>query len=146
MALTFTPLKSTKAGALCMAAALSMAVTPAQAAELPKAPTSGSSLALIEGFSTSTYDTESDVSEWRRCGFYGCRRGWRGRRGVRAGDVIAGVAILGGIAAIASAASNNRRRDREVVVVERDRRDDDYRYERERDRDERDRYDRDYDR
>lgn len=40
--------------------------------------------------------------------------------------MIAGAAVIGGIAAIASA--NNRRRDRDVVVVERDRRDDDRRF------------------
>ncbi|MDY7098852.1 MAG: hypothetical protein SXU28_11995 [Pseudomonadota bacterium] len=109
--------------AMGMAAALSMAASPAGAAELPQAPATGSSLALIDGFSSSTFKPGSELNEWRRCGWRRCyRRGWRGRRGVRTGDVIAGVAILGGIAAIASAANNNRRRDREVVVVERDRR------------------------
>ena len=38
--------------------------------------------------------------------------GYRNRGRVRAGDIIAGVAILGGIAAVASAASRNRDRDR----------------------------------
>ncbi len=114
--------KSRTAGAAGMAAALSMATaTPVSAAELPQAPVTGSSLALLGGFSTSVYDARADVSEWGRCGWRGCyRRGWRGRRGASAGDVLAGVAIIGGIAAIASAA-NNRRRDRDVVIVERDR-------------------------
>lgn len=91
----------------------------------------GPGVALADGFRSSAYDPAAQVSDWRRCGFFGCRRGWGGgwgrRRGVRAGDVIAGAVVIGGIAAIASAASNNRRRDREVVVVERDRRDDDRR-------------------
>ena len=97
-----------------LVAALSMAA-PVQAADLPQQiPASGSSLALMEGFSTGTYDAKADVSNWRRCRWRGChRRGWRrGRRGVSAGDVLAGAVIIGGIAAIASAASNNRR-DRE---------------------------------
>jgi hypothetical protein len=128
-------------GALGLAAALAMAA-PASAAQLPLAPTSapatGSSLALIEGLSTSTYNPAAETAEWRRCGWRGCwRRGWRGgwrggwgrRRGIGVGDVVAGAVIIGGIAAIASAANNNRRRDREVVVVERDRRiDDDRRF------------------
>lgn len=88
----------------------------------------GSALVLANGFESSSYLPGADAADWRRrCGFFGCRRGWRGRRGVRAGDVLAGVAIIGGIAAIASAANNNRRRNRDVVVVERDNRDDDRR-------------------
>ncbi|NBC87902.1 MAG: hypothetical protein GVX90_00105, partial [Alphaproteobacteria bacterium] len=75
-------------------------------------------------FDWSTYDAEADTADWRRCWRrWGCR-GWRGRgrRGVDAGDVLAGVLVIGGIAAIASAASNNRReRERDVVVIERDR-------------------------
>lgn len=47
-------------------------------------------------------------SQWR--GGWGDRR-WRGRnRGVDAGDILAGVLILGGIAAVASAATNSARR------------------------------------
>lgn len=98
----------------------------------------GMTLSLADSFSSSSYNSAAQNADWRRrCGLFGCRRGWRGRgwrgrRGVRTGDVIAGVAILGGIAAIASAANNNRRRDRDrdVVVVERDRRDDDRRNDR----------------
>ncbi len=115
--------KSRTAGVAAMAAALSMATaTPVSAAEIAQAPVTAASLSLIGGFSSSAYDPGTQVSEWGRCGWRGCyRRGWRGHRGARAGDVLAGVAIIGGIAAIASAANNNRRRDREVVVVERDR-------------------------
>lgn len=56
---------------------------------------------------------------WNGGGWGG--RGWHRDRGVDGGDVLAGILILGGIAAIASAASNAQR-DREVV------RDGDYRY------------------
>ncbi len=42
--------------------------------------------------------------------------------------MLAGAVVIGGIAAIASAASNNRRRERDVVVVDRDRRNDDRRF------------------
>ncbi|MEP0190680.1 MAG: hypothetical protein ABJP70_08660 [Erythrobacter sp.] len=95
--------------ALGLAAAASMASTPAFAADTPEgliAPQERS--ALFADFDSSTYDAESDVSEWR----YRNRRYRRGR--VRAGDVLAGVLIIGGIAAVASAASkNNKRRDRD---------------------------------
>ena len=123
------------AGALGMAAALALSA-PASAASgvptAPVAPASGVTLSLADTFSTNPVRTGVQTSEWRRCGCFGCRRGfrrgwrgrgWRGRRGIGIGGVIAGAAVIGGIAAIASA--NNRRRDREVVVVERDRRGDD---------------------
>lgn len=115
-------------------AAASMAFTPAQAqaADVAAQETLGYTASYLSqingaGAGNSVVLPGSDtVFEHHRY------RGWRGyrgyrrhRRGVRAGDVIAGVAILGGIAAIASAASNNRKRERDVVVVERDR---DYRY------------------
>ncbi|MEM7666123.1 MAG: hypothetical protein AAF250_09745 [Pseudomonadota bacterium] len=106
-----------------MAAAASMASTPTFAAEPPAGlvKTSGSSAAFMQ-FDTTTYDSDTDITEWRRgWGRRGWRRGWRRRGGIRGGDVLAGVLVLGGIAAIASAASNNRRRDRDVVIVERDR-------------------------
>ena len=51
---------------------------------------------------------DESASQWR--GGWGDRR-WRGRnRGVDAGDILAGVLILGGIAAVASAATNSARR------------------------------------
>jgi len=110
-----------------LSAAVSMTAVPVSAAELPDnlvRPAPGGS-AFMADFSSSTYDAEADTADWRRCWRrWGCRgwrgRGWRGRRGVSAGDVLAGAVIIGGIAAIASAASNNRR-ERDVVVVERDR-------------------------
>ena len=128
------------AGYAGFVAAASLAFTPAQAmaAETAAGGAFGYSNAIhaqfAEGqggtFGAITYDADAQNAEWRRCGWRGC---WRGhRRGIRGGDVLAGVLVLGGIAAIASAASNNnRRRDRDVVVVERERvrndRDYDYR-------------------
>lgn len=84
------------AAASACAAAFVMAATPASAVELPAAPA-----ASPHGVS-SVY--ESDFAEnhhWRR---------YRGRDRVGVGDVIAGVLILGTIAAVASAAG--KRRDR----------------------------------
>lgn len=105
-------------------AAASMATTPAFASEIPSGlvvqPTGGS--AAFMQFDSSTYDSDTEIAEWRRgWGRRGWRRGWRRHRGVRGGDILAGVLILGGIAAVASAANNNRRRERDVVIVERDR-------------------------
>ncbi|KPP94953.1 hypothetical protein [Erythrobacter sp. HL-111] len=114
-----------------LAAALSLTAAPVSAAELPgnlvRPAASGS--AFMADFGSGAHDAGVDTAEWGRCwGRWGCR-GWRGRRGVRAGDVLAGAVIVGGIAAIASAAANNRRRERDVVIVERDRvRYDDRRY------------------
>ncbi|MEL6529995.1 MAG: hypothetical protein AAFQ27_08525, partial [Pseudomonadota bacterium] len=106
-------------------AAASMASTPAFASEMPSGliTQSAPGSAAFMQFDSSTYDSETDISEWRRgWGRRGWRRGWRRhRRGVRAGDVLAGVLILGGIAAVANAANNNRRRERDVVIVDRDR-------------------------
>ncbi|TRD12836.1 hypothetical protein FGU71_11010 [Erythrobacter insulae] len=76
--------------------------------------------AVFTDFDHSIYDGDAEVSEWGRWG----RRGWRRNR-VRGGDVLTGVLILGGIAAIASAANSNNRRDRDI----------DYRRERTNDRD-----------
>jgi hypothetical protein len=52
------------------------------------------------------------------------RHRWHHRDRVDAGDVIAGIVLIGAIAAIADSAGKSRERDRD-----RDRRDDDYRYE-----------------
>lgn len=136
--------QSRLAGISGVIAAASLAFTPAQAQAAEIAPTGTAGYAT--GFIASTTANNGNANplgtlgapsvpgadtaqEWGRWGWRG-RRGWRGhRRGVRGGDILAGVLVLGGIAAIASAANNNRR-DREVVVVERDRvreRDYDYR-------------------
>ncbi len=108
------------------AAALAFAASPAAAAELPRAP----SYAPLSSFAPSAYDARADVNAWGgwgggwRRGGWG-RGGWGGgwrRRGPSAGEVLAGVAIVGGIAAIAAASNNNRRnRTRDVVVIDRDR-------------------------
>ncbi|MBV7266738.1 hypothetical protein [Erythrobacter ani] len=128
-------LSKSRTGAVAgLIAAISMTATPAAADDLPRLPASvGSS--IYADFDHSAYDGEFESGEWRRWGRRGWRRGgWHRRRGIRGGDILAGVLILGGIAAVASAANNNRRhRDRDVVIV--DRRDRDY-----------DRRDRDYDR
>ena len=92
-------------------AALSMVSTPALAADLPqgmvKQDAQGS--AVFADFDTTTFDSDTDVSEWRGRGW---RHGWRRHRRVDAGDVLAGVLIIGGIAAIADAANKRDRRER----------------------------------
>jgi hypothetical protein len=115
-----------------------MALTPAQAEAAEVAPlgTAGYAtgfLAQTTALNTASgplgplatpgSDSVQEYRRWRR----GWRRGYR-RRGIRGGDILAGALVIGGIAAIASAASNNRRRDRDVVVVERRVRDRDYDY------------------
>jgi hypothetical protein len=98
-----------------LAAAVSMAATPATAAELPTEPSN------VTYVAPGVFAADSEnVERYRRYR----HRYHRHRRGVDAGDVIAGVLILGGIAAIASAASNNDRdrryRDREYRNRDRD--------------------------
>jgi hypothetical protein len=92
-------------------------VSPAAAATMPET----GPATLSAAFDHSRFDPASASADWR-CRGWGCgwghRRGWRRNR-VDAGDVLLGAAIIGGIAAIASA-NNNRTREREVVVVERD--------------------------
>ena len=90
--------------ALGFAAALSTIATPAAAAELPLA-SSRASAAVAPVVSSN--DQNAQGYRWDR-GRY--RHGHRHRTSV--GDVLTGVLILGGIAAVASAASrNNRARD-----------------------------------
>ncbi len=118
--------QSRMAGAAGLLAAASMAFTPAQAqaqaAEAaPVAPMASHTLfqqGAGEHFDSSRYDSEAETGEWRGRR-YGWRRGHRRhRRGIDGGDVLAGVLILGGIAAIASAASNkNERRYEERRTV-----------------------------
>jgi hypothetical protein len=98
-----------------LVAAVSMAVTPAAAAEIP----SGSSNHIYSD--PVAFDADSENVQRHRYYRY---RHHRHRHGVDAGDVIAGVLILGGIAAIASAASNN---DRDRRYRDRDYRDRNYR-------------------
>lgn len=122
-------------GALtCFAAAASMAITPAYAAEaMPTvAPAQGS--AFGADFSkVSPYDTGVDHHEADESEYHRRYRRYRRNR-IDGGDVLAGVLILGGIAAIASAANNsNERRAREERRRYEERRYDDRRYDDRRD-------------
>lgn len=70
---------------------------------------------------------EAHGGGWNRGGWGG--RGWhRDRGGIDGGDVLAGILIIGGIAAIATAASKAEKRNRELPE------DDGYRYRPEQDR------------
>ncbi|WP_086617373.1 hypothetical protein [Erythrobacter tepidarius] len=116
MALTFRALAL--AGAL---AGTTISAAPAAAAIEPAALAGFGP--PVSAFDHSRFDPASTSTDWR-CWGWRCRgwghHGWRRSR-VDAGDVLIGAAIIGGIAAIASA--NNRRvRERDVVIVERDRR------------------------
>ena len=93
------------AGPAGFLAAIAMATAPAAAADLPSV--SRPDLRIASGVLGSDAVT---AEGWRR---------HRHRDGIDAGDVLAGVLIVGGIAAIASAASNSQRN--------RDYRDDRYR-------------------
>lgn len=105
----------TLAAAPAMLAAISMTSTPASAAELPQ---------LVSAIPTHVdavpvFDPEnSQTAEHRRY------RRYRYRRGPDAGDVIAGVLIIGAIAAVADSA---RKRDRDRDYRDRDYRERDYR-------------------
>lgn len=107
-----------------IAACLSMVATPALAASLP-APARSVEVMPVTGGWKPADDTVQD-RRWDRRGWYPYYgRYHRHRDGIDAGDVLAGVLILGGIAAIASAANNaeKNRRERE----DRDYRDERYR-------------------
>ena len=89
-----------------LGAAGAMLVTgfaPAMAAPVPV----GSGTADYSALADLAWDQGDEQAEqWRG----GWRRGWRGRnRGIDGGDILAGALILGGIAAVASAASNSSR-------------------------------------
>lgn len=119
----------TRIGALVgMMAAASMAASPAYAAEFapasaPEGTAFGVTFDIMSPFETGVYDSEAENSEYHRR----YRRYRRNR--IDGGDVLAGVLILGGIAAVASAASrsNERRRYEERRRYD-DRRYDDRRY------------------
>ncbi|MGB3796033.1 MAG: hypothetical protein WA957_06980, partial [Alteraurantiacibacter sp.] len=107
------------ASTAAIAAALSMAATPVAAAEMPMiaAPT-GTHLQVNTG-------DVGKVNQYRRY-----RRHRHRDRGIDAGDVVAGVVVIGALAAILGSSSNNRDRDRRDQRRERvrydDRRDGDY--------------------
>ncbi len=111
---------SKSAGLAGMAAAISMAATPAHAAEFSDLSSAG---AAVPFATPGVFDAEAvNANGHRRY------RGYRHRR-AGVGDVLAGVLIIGGIAAIASAASKNRDNDRyrDRDYRNRDYRDRDYR-------------------
>ncbi len=93
------------AGATALAAALSMAATPAAAAELPVATASVTNAVKAEVLPVGA----EDANQWSR---YRPYRHRHRDRGVDAGDVIAGVAVVGVLAAILSSSNRNRDRDR----------------------------------
>jgi hypothetical protein len=99
-----------------MFAALSLIASPAAAAEFP-ARTASQAFYTTNIGPLGSVAGEADAPGYGR---YGCRYRCR-HRGVDAGDVVAGVLILGGIAAIASAVNNDKRKRRpDVVIIERD--------------------------
>lgn len=116
------------AAAAALLASCSVAATPALAASLP-APASTAAPVSVGGWKPAD-DTVQD-RRWDRSGWYPYYgRYHRHHDGLDAGDVLAGVLILGGIAAIASAASNaDRARDERYRDYRNDsNRNDDYRY------------------
>ena len=100
-------LSKSRTGALAgLIAAASMIAVPASAAQASSVPSSEP--AAYDHLDYSRYDGDSEIAQNHR--YY---RYPRYRRGPDAGDVLTGVLILGGIAAIANAAERNRYRDRE---------------------------------
>ncbi|WP_427969041.1 hypothetical protein [Altererythrobacter sp.] len=99
-----------------LAAALSMAATPLAAAELP------TTAPRVSVDTPGVFDKDSENAQRHR--WYRYRR----HRHVDAGDVLAGVLIIGGIAAIAGAASKADRRDRDYRYRDRTYRDRPYDY------------------
>ena len=109
------------------AAAASAAMTVSGAAPAMAAPLAqGSAIAAPLDTSAIAWSASADSANgWRgNRGYRGYGRGYHHRDRVDAGDVLAGVLIIGGIAAIASAASNSNRDRR---YNERDTRSRDYR-------------------
>ena len=106
----------TLAAAPALLAVLSLSAIPAQAADLPVP----ASPATIHG--AAAWVPGADNAQAHR---------YRGRHydnGIDAGDVLAGVLIIGGIAAIASAVEGDRDRDRQPAPPYPDQRRGDYRY------------------
>lgn len=97
--------------AALMAAALSMVNTPAFATDFKESSPSvrAASFPAVQQWDADSQNVEN--YRWGRYGGYGGRYHRRNR--VDAGDVIAGVLILGSIAAVASAASKANRQTRE---------------------------------
>lgn len=93
---------------LATVATLAMPVVPAQAAVVRAAPIDRAPLVVPADAALGTA-LGIESAEHRRW-----RRGWRHRRGLDGGDLLAGALIIGGIAVIASAANNDRRRYRDL--------------------------------
>lgn len=107
----------TRIGAMSAAlAAATMALSPAYAAPAARTAPVGHNSFATPGAITGVGETDYH------------RRYRRHHDRIDGGDVLAGVLILGGIAAIASAASNNREREREERRRYEERRYDDQRY------------------
>ena len=94
------------ASATALISAFSMAATPASAAPLPVDQRGSPNPVASQGWDVR-HETANNYRDYRR---WGRHRGG----GIDTGDVIAGVLILGGIAAIASAASNSSKRQRDA--------------------------------
>lgn len=105
-----------------LAASVSMAATPAIAAPLPAVAQSPVPAFAVLHAQADDGSVVENSRGWGRYPSYG--RYKRHRGGVDGGDVLAGVLILGGIAAVAAAASNSKK-DRDYR--DRDYRGDDYR-------------------
>ncbi len=100
------------AAAPAMLAALSLTVAPAMATELPASSSRGAIAAELawDAAEGQTYEQYRTYRHDRRYDRHYDRR--HGRNRVDAGDILAGVLILGGIAAVASAATRGNERDR----------------------------------
>ena len=85
-------------------ASLALVATPVAAAEFPDAGVPAPAISTAHGVWSIDGETYDRHRRYRH----------RRDRGISAGDVLAGVLIIGGIAAVASAASNADRNDREV--------------------------------
>lgn len=98
------------AAATALAASLALAASPVAAAQLPRI---GGANAPVPA--ARSWSVEGEAAHHRHGGWGGGYGGWGGYRhhhhgdGIDGGDVLAGILILGGIAAIATAASNNSR-------------------------------------
>jgi hypothetical protein len=99
-------------------ASLSMVAAPASAAQLPVTPAVQTQSVSADVFGSApanadaVWSDEAVTTDWFGYRGFGRYGRYRHRNRVDAGDVIAGVLIIGGIAAIASAASNNNNRNR----------------------------------
>lgn len=112
----------TFSAAVASTAMIFTGIAPAMAAPVSSAQPASQPLDI----STIAWSAENDTAQrWRGHRGYRDHRGHRRhRRGIDGGDVVAGILILGGIAAIASAASKSKRDRR---YEDRDVRDRDYR-------------------